>query len=80
MRALKARVKNGHLVLDEPTDLPEGTEVEVRLVTPEDPWADMDPEERAELEEEIEAGYRDLEKGDVEDGIAFAERLLANTK
>ena len=29
MQPLKAHVKNGRLVLDEPTDLPEGTEVEV---------------------------------------------------
>jgi hypothetical protein len=33
MGALKAVVKNGRLVLDEPTDLPEGAEVEVALVT-----------------------------------------------
>jgi hypothetical protein len=26
---LKAHVKNGRLVLDEPTDLPEGTEVDL---------------------------------------------------
>lgn len=77
MKGLKARVRDGHFVIDEPTDLPEGTEVELQLVAPEDPWADMDPEERAELEEEIEAGYRDLENGDVVDAREFLAQLRA---
>ena len=77
MRALKAHVRNGHFVIDEPTDLPEGTEVELHLVTPEHPWADMDPEERAELEEETEAGYRDVENGDVVDAREFLAQLRA---
>jgi len=29
MQPLKAHVKNGRLVLDEPTDLPEGEEIEL---------------------------------------------------
>ncbi len=37
MRALKARVKGGRLVLDEPTNLPEGAEVRVALVDDERP-------------------------------------------
>jgi predicted DNA-binding antitoxin AbrB/MazE fold protein len=45
MGALKAIVRNGRLVLDEPTDLPEGSEVEVALVTEE-----TDPELLAELD------------------------------
>jgi hypothetical protein len=43
MRALKARVRGGRLVLDEPTELPEGAEVE--LVPVED--EDFAPEEHA---------------------------------
>lgn len=44
---VRARVKNGRLTLDEPTDLPEGTEVE--LVSADDaPW-ELDPERAAEL-------------------------------
>jgi hypothetical protein len=44
---VRARVKNGRLVLDEPTDLPEGTEVE--LATMEDePW-ELTREQHAEL-------------------------------
>ena len=36
---LKARVKAGRLVIDEPTDLPEGTEVELLPLDPGD-WLD----------------------------------------
>ncbi len=36
MQALKATVKNGHLVIDEPTDLPEGTELYLVPVKEED--------------------------------------------
>ena len=79
MAPVKAHVRNGYFVSDEPANLPEGTPVELQLVTP-DPWADMAPEERAELEESIEEGFRDIERGDVEDAIAYAEQLLANTK
>jgi len=74
---VKAHVRNGYFVSDEPANLPEGTEVELQLVVPEDPWAGMDPEERAELEEEIEAGYRDVENGDVVDAREFLAQLRA---
>ena len=32
MQALKARVENGRLKLDEPTDLPEGAEVDIAVL------------------------------------------------
>jgi hypothetical protein len=44
--ALRARVKGGRLVLDEPTSLPEGTEVEL---IPADEIDELHPEERARL-------------------------------
>jgi hypothetical protein len=31
MQSMKARVRNGRLVLDEPTELPEGTEVTLSI-------------------------------------------------
>ena len=43
---LKARVKAGRLVVDEPTDLPEGTEVELLPLDPGD-W--LDEHDRAAL-------------------------------
>jgi len=44
--ALRARVKGGRLVLDEPSTLPEGTEVELIPAADID---DLDPTERARL-------------------------------
>ena len=76
MAPVKAHVRNGYFVSDEPANLPEGTPVELQLVTT-DPWADMDPEERAELEESIEEGFRDIENGDVVDAREFLAELRA---
>jgi len=64
MQELKAHVRNGHFVIDEHTDLPEGTEVELQLVKESDAFANTAPEEREELEEAIEEGFRDFENGD----------------
>lgn len=70
---LKAHVKNGQLVLDNPsTDLPEGTEVELCVVDDE-----FDPEERARIIQAIEEGAEDIERGDYVDGMEFANQLLA---
>jgi len=77
MHEMRAQVRNGHLVIDEPTDLPEGTVVELKVVETEDPWAGMDPEERAELEASIEEGFRDVENGDVGDAREFLAQLRA---
>lgn len=76
--AVKVRVEHGKLVVDEPATLPEGSRW--KLVPLDSLEEEMGPEERAELEEAIEEGYRDIEKGDVVDGIEFAEQLLANAK
>jgi hypothetical protein len=72
MQPLKARVHNGRLVLDEPTELPEGTEVE--LIAVDD---DFDPEERARLLEAIEEGAEDFERGDHMDGFELIAQLRA---
>ena len=74
---MHAQVRNGHLVIDEPTDLPEGMVVELKVVKLEDPWADMDPEERAALEASIEEGFRDVENGNVVDAREFLAQLRA---
>jgi hypothetical protein len=44
--SLRARVRGGRLVLDEPSSLPEGTEVEL---IPADDIDELEPEERARL-------------------------------
>lgn len=60
MPALKARVENGRLKLDEPTDLPEGTVVPLEIA---DDWDDLDDAERSELHEAIRKGIEDMEAG-----------------
>ena len=59
-RALKAHVRGGRLVLDEPTNLPEGAEVRVALVDGDD----LDDAERAELHAAILAAEQELDAGE----------------
>lgn len=72
MNALKAHVKGGQIVLDEPTELSEGAEL---LIVPVD--AGMDDVERAALERAIEDGAADFDAGRFESAREFA-RQLAN--
>ncbi|MFO0584989.1 MAG: hypothetical protein U0229_22160 [Anaeromyxobacter sp.] len=60
-------------MVDEPTDLPEGSETEV-IAFDDDEFA---PDERARLLAAIEEGAAAVERGDFVDGIAFANELLA---
>jgi hypothetical protein len=59
MKALKAHVRGGRLVLDEPTDLPEGAEVRVALVDDDD----LDEAERARLHAAITEAEMELDAG-----------------
>jgi hypothetical protein len=72
MQPLKAHVKNGRLLLDEPTDLPEGTEVEMLALDDA-----FDPEERARLLRALDDGADDVERGDHVDGFDFIAQLRA---
>ena len=62
MHALKARVENGRLKLDEPTDLPEGKEVAV-VVVEDDGLSD---EDREQLLTMIDESFADEAAGHVE--------------
>lgn len=77
MQSVKARVRNGRLVLDEPTDRSEGEEVE--LVPLDEVLGqggdDLDDEERTALHRSIDEGIEDFEKGDTEDAFEFLARL-----
>jgi predicted DNA-binding antitoxin AbrB/MazE fold protein len=56
MEILQARVKGGRLILDEPTDLPEGEVVNVVVLEEaSDVVDDMTDEEREELHRELDA-------------------------
>jgi hypothetical protein len=70
--AVKARVVNGHLVVNEPTDLPEGTELELVSVDDDD---DMNDEDRAEVLRLIDEGLADVDAGNTRDFGAVIESL-----
>ena len=59
-QTLKAEVRNGRLVLDEPTDLPDGTVVELEL----DPFARLSEDERARLNASIDRGLTQASTGE----------------
>lgn len=65
--ALRAIVKNGRLVVDEPTDLPDGTELWL-LPTDTDEEVSLDAlsaEDRAELLGRISRGLDEADQGNV---------------
>jgi hypothetical protein len=57
---LKARVRAGRLVIDEPTDLPEGTELELLPLDPGD-W--LDEADRAALHDALLQSENDVKGG-----------------
>jgi hypothetical protein len=57
---LKAHVSRGRLVLDEPTALPEGTEV---ALLPLDPGDWLDAADRAALHQALVSSQEDIETG-----------------
>lgn len=68
MRKLKARVVKGHLVMDEPTDLPEGTEVELVDVKALDEyeWVDSldDVDDPAGLKSSLRKAEKQIARGE----------------
>lgn len=62
MQALKARVHKGRLVLDEPTDLPEG---EVVYLLPAGGDDEMDDAERAALHASLDESIRQMKAGEL---------------
>ena len=71
--ALKAQVKNGRIIVDEPTDLPEGTEL--YLVPADTESDDMDDEERAELNAMLDESLEQMRDGKTIDGPTFVAKL-----
>ncbi len=79
MQSLKARVHNGRLVLDEPTDLPEGEVVE--LVPLESAVAlddEYDPEERAQLRQALDESIEQMKAGETIDAAEALAELRAH--
>jgi hypothetical protein len=72
---LKALVKNGHLVLDEPTTLPEGAEVALVLVEDDD----LSSEQRARLHASLDRAMDDEDAGRIIDTEQFLAEVASHT-
>jgi hypothetical protein len=66
---LKARVRGGRLILDEPVDLPDGSEVDL---VPADKGDTLDDEDRARLHAALERSVAQIHAGQ---GIPADEAL-----
>ena len=75
MKAIRAHVHNGQIVLDEPVELPEGVSVEVLFPDHDE----LTAEDRAEVDAAVKASAAELERGEFEDAHAFASRLVAKS-
>ncbi len=79
MRALKAHVKSGRLVLDEPTDRPEGEEVD--LVPLDEVLLGggygLDQAERERLHDSLRESIRQMRAGQTIDAATALEHLRA---
>jgi hypothetical protein len=71
---IKARVHQGRFVVDEPTGLPEGTEVDLLPLDPGD-W--LDAEDRAALHRALLASQEDFEAGRLVDAEEVLRELRA---
>lgn len=71
MSSIRARVRGGRLLVDAPTDLPDGLEVTLAIVDD-----DLDDESRAAMEASIEESYAELERGE----LLAAEDVIAGLR
>ena len=69
---IKGHVRDGRLVVDEPTSLPEGTEVRLLPLDPGD-WLDED--DRAALHEALGLSESDVKAGRLVDAVEFLKGL-----
>lgn len=60
MGGVRARVRNGRLVVDEPTSLPEGTVLDLVL---DDEGDDLDAAERASRDDAMERAWKQAQAG-----------------
>lgn len=69
---IKARVRGGRLVVDEPINLPEGTELELLPLDPGD-W--LDDADRAALHAALAQSQADVDAGRLVDAADVLKRL-----
>jgi hypothetical protein len=61
MRTLKAHVRNGRLIMNEPTDIQEGSEIELAIADDED---NLDEQERERLHRALRKSWASAKRGD----------------
>jgi hypothetical protein len=71
----KARVQAGRIIVDEPTELPEGTEIELLPLDPGD-W--LDETDRAALHEALRQSDADVAAGRLVDADEILRELRSN--
>jgi hypothetical protein len=74
MSSLRAKVRNGRLLLDEPTSLPEGTVLELVI---DDEGDELDAEERRVLDAAIAKAWASVKAGKVRPAEAIVDELRA---
>jgi hypothetical protein len=74
MPVFKAHVRNGRIVVDQPTDLPDGTELYLLPIQDGD---ELNDEERAALHAAIEEAENELDAGQVVSEEELWARLRA---
>lgn len=74
MLTVRALVRNGRLVLDEPTDLPEGSEVELAVTAGDD----LTDEDRIRLHAALDRSDAQLRAGNWVAGADVIARLRAS--
>jgi hypothetical protein len=77
MSGIRAKVKDGRLLLDEPTSLPEGTVLDLVV---EDEGDDLTAAEREILHEAIRLAWESVRAGRVRPAIAIVDELRARSK
>lgn len=71
---IRGHVQGGRLLVDEPVDLPDGSEVVLAVV---DEGDDLDDEDRSRLHEAIKAGQAELDRGESVPANEVIASLLA---
>ena len=72
---ITAQVRDGRLVIDEPIDLPEGTEVELLPLDPGD-W--LDDADRAALHAALARSQADVDAGRLVDAMDVLKRIRSS--
>lgn len=72
---IRGRVREGRLLVDEPTDLPDGLEVTLAVIDD-----DLDEDDRRALHESLEESYAQIERGELLDLDEVIARLRESAR